>query len=195
MERKPPIRLYKCCELILEDIAGGGVIEKSEFKTISTEMQEGALLSAGNDGIYHLTKTGKAWAAAASGATAIKVYKNNEFVTGNNLVNTAKTGTSRMITAINELDLSYDEITLEAPLNVAVNVGDVLIEVSAAGQTGAGVVLKYPPEGVAIAENPVNLLMGNVGSGIMVRGRVKEELMPYPVDDAIKAMLPLIRFV
>jgi len=195
MERKPPIRLYKCCELILEDIVGGGVVAKADFKATSIEMKEGALLGVDNLGIYHLVKSGKAWSPAASGATTVKIYPNNEFKVGNILINSIKTGTSRMITAINELDFSYNEITLAGPLNVAVNVGDILIEVSASGQTGAGAVLSYPPVAVAIASDPVNLLTGNTGCGLMVRGRVNTELMQYSIDDNIKALLPLIRFV
>lgn len=195
MERRPLSRPYCCVQLILEDIPGGGTVAKSDFKNSSTEMKEGALLSADNNGIYHLTKTAKVWTAAASGATSVKVYKNNEFKAGNILINTAKTGTSRMITAINELDFSYDELTLAGPLNIAISVNDILIQVSASGQTGAGAVLSYPPVAVAIAANPVNLLWGNVGCGLLVRGRVKTELMPYPIDDSLKVLLPLIRFI
>jgi hypothetical protein len=195
MERKPSVRLYKCCELILEDIPGGGVVAKADFKATSLIMKEGALLGVDTDGIYHLTKTAKVWVGAASGASSIRVYKNNEFKAGNILINSAKMGISRMINAINELDFSFDELTLEAPLNIAISVGDILVEVSEAGQTGAGAILSYPPIAVAIAETPVNLLTGNVGSGLMVRGRVKTELMQYSIDSTLTELLPLIRFV
>jgi hypothetical protein len=196
MERKPSQRLYKCCELILEDIPGGGVVAKADFKNTSVEMKEGALLGVDSDGIYHLTKTAKAWTGSASGATGIKVYKNNEFKAGNILINTNKTGISRTILSVDELtSLSYDELSLEGPLNVAVNADDILVQVSAAGQTGANLLLAFPPVAVAIASDPVKLSWGNVGCGLMVRGRVKEELMPYAIDASLKAMLPLIRFV
>lgn len=194
MERKPPIRLYKACELILEDVPCGCVVVKSDFKNSSTEMKEGALLSVGNDGIGHITKTAKVWTAAASGATTVRVYPNNEFKVGNILINSAKTGTSRTILSVDE-QTSYDELTLSGPLNVAVNTYGILIEVSTADVSGPNAILKYPPVAVAIASDPVDLLRGNVGCGLMVRGRVKEELMPYPVDNTLKVLLPLIRFV
>jgi hypothetical protein len=41
----------------------------------------------------------------------------------------------------------------------------------------------------------VDLTVDNTGCGLVVRGRVRESLIPYPIDTAIKALLPLIRFV
>ena len=196
MERKPLSRPYNCVQLILEDVPGGGVVAKSDFKTSSTVLKEGALLSADNNGIYHLTKTAKVWANAASGDTSLKIYKEHEFLAGNILINTAKTGVSRNILAIDqESSYSYDELTLAGPLNVALSTGAIVVEVSASGVSGPNVTLKYPPTTVGISDNPVDLLKANTGCGLLIRGRVNEELMPYPVDDTLKVLLPLIRFV
>ena len=184
-------RLNRCVELILEDIPGGCVVEKDDFKIDSTEMKEGALLGTDANGIYHLTKTAEVWTNAASGDTSVKIYKEHEFKVGEILINTSRTGTSRVISAIDSTSsISYDELTLEAALNVAVAVGDILIQAAASG-SAAGFL--YSP--VAIATNPVDLLKDNTGCGLLVRGRVRESLMPYLVDSTIKAMLPLIRFV
>jgi hypothetical protein len=179
-------------ELILEDIPGGGVVEKDDFPTADTEMKEGALLAKANDGIYHLTKTVEVHTNAASGATTVEVEKKHALKVGNILTNTGKTATSRAITAIDTTSsIVYDTLTLAAALGVAIVDGDILIEASATGVTGAS--FKYSPE--AIATNPVDLDADNTGCGLMVRGRVRESLLPYPVDSTIKALLPLIRFV
>jgi hypothetical protein len=196
MERKPLSRPYNCVQLILEDVPGGGTVAKSEFKATSLIMKEGALLSADNDGIYHLTKTAKVWTGAASDATTIKVYKNNEFLAGNILIDTNKAGISRTILSIDEeSSFSYDSIELNAPLGIVLSTGDILIEVSAAGISGSNVALRYPPTGISICDNPVDLSKANTGCALLVRGRVSKELMPYGIDETLEELLPLIRFV
>jgi hypothetical protein len=196
MERKPPIRLYKACELILEDVPAGCTVVKSDFKTSSTVLKEGALLGIDTNGIGHIVKTAKVFVGAASGATTVRVYKTNEFKVGNYLINTPRTGISRAIISIDEeSSFSYDDIELNAPLGIALLTDAVLVEVSTGGVSGSNAILKYPPTGISICDNPVDLLRANTGCGLMVRGRIKESLMPYPIDDSLKAMLPLIRFV
>jgi hypothetical protein len=177
-------------ELILEDIPGGGVVEKDDFKTTSTSMQEGALLGVDASGIYHLTKTAKAYASAASGATSVLVEQGHEFVEGDFITGTANTQTARAISTITASGAYYDTFALADALLVAVTDGDILIQAAASG-SAAGFL--YSP--VAVATNPVDLTADNTGCGLVVRGRVRESLIPYPIDTAIKALLPLIRFV
>ena len=191
--RFQPRRLNRTVELVISNIPGGGVVRKDDFKTTSTEMKEGALLGVDQDGIYHLTKTAEIYHAAASGATDITVSKNHEFKTGDIITNTSKTAISRAIAAVTNSDISWDTITLEDPLGVALSPDDVLIQASASEASGSEASFKYSP--VAVATNPVNLLANNTGCGLMVRGDVKESLMPYPVDGTLKDLLPLIRFV
>jgi len=50
----------------------------------------------------------------------------------------------------------------------------------------------YSP--IAIALNSVDLTVDNQGCGLMVRGSVRENLLPYYVDSDIKALLPFIAF-
>ncbi len=52
---------------------------------------------------------------------------------------------------------------------------------------------KYTPDGVSM--NSVDLTKDNMGCGIMVRGTVRESICPYPLSSALKAYLPLVRFV
>ena len=179
-------------ELVLEDIPGGGVVEKDDFKTTSTEMKEGALLGIDANGIYHLTKTAKVFENTASGGTTIKVYQDHEFVAADVLTNTAKTMTSRAISSIVASGTDYDTITLAGTNTLALVAGDILIQGNTAGLTST-VSYQYSP--VAIATNPVDLTADNTGCGLLVRGRVNESLLPYYVDSTIKALLPLVRFV
>jgi hypothetical protein len=177
-------------ELILEDIPGGGVVEKDDFKTTSTEMKEGALVGIDANGIYHITKTATAYASAASGATSVLVEQGHEFVAGDFVTETGNTATARAISTITASGAYYDTFALAGALLVAVSDGDVLIQAAASG-SAAGFL--YSP--VAIATNPVDLTADNTGCGLLVRGRVRESLLPYPVNSTIKALLPLIRFV
>lgn len=181
-------------ELVLEDIPGGGVVEKDDFPTTDTEMQEGALLGVASDGIYHLTKTALLAAAAGSGATTYYV-PNSPFIVGDFIVDRAGAGTSRAITAIAASGSTAQVITVGTTINAAASLasGTLLIQASATGASGTAVAFKYTP--VAIATNPVDLTADNTGCGLLVRGRVRESLLPYPVDSTIKALLPLIRFV
>lgn len=179
-------------ELILEDIPGGGVVEKDDFPADATEMKEGALLAVAADGIYHVVKTATVNTAAASGDTSILVNKGHSLKVGSILSDTGKTYTSRAITVIDTTSATgYDTLTIAAAFGVAPASGAVLIGSSATGASGTA--FKYTP--IGIATNPVDLTVDNTGCGIMVRGRVRESLLPYPVDATIKALLPLIRFV
>jgi hypothetical protein len=74
---------------------------------------------------------------------------------------------------------------------VALAASGVLIQ--AATGTARALGFLYTP--VAIATNPVDLTNDNNGCGLMVRGRVRTENLPYFVDTTIKALLPLVRFV
>jgi hypothetical protein len=196
MERKPISRPYNCVQTILEDIPGGGVVSKTDFKASSVTMKEGVLLGVDTYGIYHLTKTARLWSAAASNTTTLRIYKNHEIKPGNILINTSKSGTSRTVLSVNEDDsFSYDSIELDAPLGIALLSEAVLVEVSSSGVTGSNAVLKWPPKAVAISPTPVDLLKANTGCGLLIRGRVSKELMTYAIDDTLEALLPLIRFV
>ena len=48
-------------------------------------------------------------------------------------------------------------------------------------------------EGV-ITMNKVDLTVANQLSGLLVRGTVNQQCMPFPIDKGLKAKMPLIRF-
>jgi len=183
----------RCCERILEDIPGGCVLEKSELVNTGF-MNEGILISLDDNKVGHLVKTCKLWTGVSTSATNVAVYKNHEFKVGDIVTNTALTTISRNITAIDTSYSSYDVFSFASGLGVEILTGEILIEAQASGCSGVDASYKYIPDAVGIAKEPINLAFQNTGFGLLVRGTVKESLMPYPVDSTIKALFPLIRF-
>lgn len=180
-------------EKILEDIPGGGTIEKDDFKSVTEAMPEGTLLAKDSNGLYHPVKTAELYEEAAVDATAYKVKKNHEFKVGEFFMDAGKTSKAYAITAIDTSNADYDSITVGTTLGKVLAVGTVMVQASAQAATlGAGT-YKYTPDGIAL--NSVDLTKANLGCGILVRGTVIQSLLPYPVDSNIKALLPLIRFV
>lgn len=53
----------------------------------------------------------------------------------------------------------------------------------------------YSGTQIGISMNTVDLSKANTGSGILVRGTVRENLMTYPVSTYLKGLLSLIRFI
>jgi len=186
----------RAVQLILEDISGGAVIQKDELKNGATGMlSEGILISLDSNKIGHLTKTCRLWNDIESSATGIRVYKSHEFKVGDIVINTIKTATARNITAIDTSAISYDQFTIGSGFGVAIDTGAIFIEALASGVSGTDASYKYSPDAVGVSEFPINLQFENSGFGLLVRGRVCEAKMPYPVDATLKALFPLIRFV
>ena len=176
-------------ETILEDIPGGGVVEKDDLPTSSSGIKEGTLLGVDSSGIYHIVKTAMVANAASTDDDVIVVYNNHEFVIGD-YVGTSASGVASgmIITAIAASGAGRDIISLTwASPDIAAS--GIIVAASGAGHSN----FKYVP--VGIATNSVDKDAENTGCGIMVRGRVREKLMPYYIDATLKSKLPLIRFV
>ena len=179
-------------EKIIEDIQGGGTIARAELKGIIDELPPLVMVGKDTNGLYHIVKTGRVTAVAAADAVAIQVAKNHVFKVGEAVtIGGALTGASDVISAIDKTAPAYDTITLAGPIG-AVKVNDVLVLVAAKAAAKAAK-FKYTPE--VITMNKVDVTVANQQSGLLVRGTVNEAVMPYPVDDAIKALLHFIRFV
>lgn len=179
-------------ELILEDVPGGGVVEKDDFPTSSSGMEAGALLAVDSNGIYHITKTAMVVGALpASGFTAFQVYNNHEFKVDDYVQVTGNTASGTQIKAISASGTSMDVITLASGLNVAIAASGLLIQAA----TGYARALGYLYSPTVIATNPVDLSKDNTGCGLMVRGRVRMSEMPYFTDSTLRALFPLVRFV
>lgn len=179
-------------EKIIEDIQGGGTIARAELKGVIDELPPLVVVGKDTNGLYHVVKTAAVTAVAAAGAVAIQVAKNHAFKVGEAVtIGGALTGASELITAIDKSNAGYDIITVAATIGAAA-VGNVLVlaETKAAAKAAK---FKYTPE--VITMNKVDVTVANQQSGLLVRGTVNEAVMPYPVDDAIKALLHFIRFV
>jgi len=182
-----------CIEKVLEDIPGGGTIDPDDFKSDTETMLEGALVADDANSLYHVVKTAKLYEDEADTETAYKVLKDHEFVVGDYLMNAAGTSAAYAITDVDtETSEDYDVLTVGTTLGVAMSTGDLLVQAAGEATAGNGAYL-YTPDGIAM--NSVDLTKDNLGCGIMVRGTVKESLLPYYVDSNIKAYLPLVRFV
>ncbi len=176
-------------EAIFEDIAGGGVIEKDDIPSSSSGIKEGTLVGKASDGIYHIVKTAMLRDAVVTDATHIVVYNNHEFEVGD-YIGTSASGVASggLISAISASGAGVDVITATwAGPNYAAS--GIVVQASGLGHSN----FKYTPAG--ISTNYVDKDDENTGCGIVVRGRVRQNLMPYYIDDTLKSKLPLIRFV
>jgi len=176
-------------EEILEDIPGGGVIEKDDIPTSSSGIKEGTLVGVDTSGIYHIVKTAMVAHAASTNANALVVYDNHEFKVGDHLGTSASgIASGCIITAIAASGAGLGIITCAwAGPNIAAS--GILVAATGLGHS----FFKYNP--VGISTNYVERDKENTGCGIVVRGRVRQNLMPYYIDDTLKTKLPLIRFV
>jgi len=181
-------------ELVLEDIPGGGVVDPDDFKSDTTSLGEGALLGVDTNGIYHIFKTAELYEDEADDETGYKVLKGHEFKVGDFITDSGLAGAAYAITEITTTETDYDTITVGTTLGHAMLDGECLVQATAQAAAGSAA-FKYTP--VGISRNSVDLANDNLGCGIMVRGRVRESLLPYSVDANIKALsaLSLIRFV
>lgn len=177
---------------IIEDVTGGGTIARAELIGVIDELPPGVVVGADSNGLYHVVKTAKVNAVAAADAVAYQVEKNHVFKVGEAVTNGgALEGAADVISAIDKSNADYDTITLAGTIGAAAK-GDVLVLATAKAAAGAAA-FKYAP--VAVTMNKVVTTVANQQSGLLVRGTVNEAVMPYPVDSAIKALMPLVRFV
>jgi len=182
-------------ELILEDVPGGGTIAISDLPTAQTELKAGTLVAEDSDGKWHVSKTALvAGALPASGITTIRVYNNHTFKAGDLLGTASGIGASGVrITTIAASGAGYDVFTISASMSAVIPVSGILIESATSGFPNA-TAWRYSP--TAVTTNTIDTnASGNLGCGLVVRGRVREGEMPYPINATVKALLPLIRFV
>ena len=177
---------------VIEDVTGGGTIARAELKGVIDELPPGVVVGVDSNGLYHVVKTAKVSAIAAADATSIQVENGHLLKVGDAVtVSGDLSGAADVISSINTANVDYDVIALAATIGAAA-VGDVLVLAEKKAAAGASKFL-YTPE--AVTMNKVDTTVANQQSGLLARGSVNERVMPYPVDSAIKALMPLIRFV
>lgn len=186
-------------EKILEDVIGGGTIDRASLRGAVfngkplDELPPIVVVVQNENGVYCALKTARVFEAAAENATSIKVAKNHLFAVGDFVTAGGDLqGASDQITAIDKSNPGHDVITLAATIGAAVK-GSVLVQAKDKQAAGAATL---PNDGeVVITMNKVDLTVANQQSGLLVRGTVNESCMPFPIDKGIKSMMPYIRFV
>ena len=181
-------------ELILEDVPGGGPIAISDLPTAQTELKAGTLVAEDSSGKWHVSKTALVQGACpASGFTTIMVYNNHTFKAGDLLGTASGIGASGVRITSVAASGAYDVITVGTSMSAVLPASGILIESSTSGFPNT-ITFRYPP--TAITTNSIDTTAsGNPGAGLVVRGRVRESEMPYPINKNVKDLLPLIRFV
>jgi hypothetical protein len=185
---------------ILEDIPGGVTFCVADLKTGTEEIKAGALLGEDGStaGLFHLVKVAELHADAANDATEYQVKKGHQFKVGDIIA--TKDVASCKAYAISEIDTSnedYDVLTVGTSLGVAMTAADgvYLIQAAAQDTSGGAFSVKYPAEAILNANLDISGDNPNVIAAAVVRGTVKESLLPYPVSDAQKtALTDRIRF-
>jgi len=176
-------------EKILEDIPGGCVIEKDDIPTSSSGIKEGTLVGKDSSGIYHIIKTAKVAVAVSTDDTDIVVYDNNEFKVGD-YIGTSASGEASGVAITAIVASGAGRHLLTATWNGPdVAASGLIVQASGLGHSN------YKYEVAGVLTNYCERDKENTGGGVMVRGRVREKLMPYYIDDLLKSKLPLIRFV
>lgn len=185
---------------MLEDVVGGGVISRADLRTALfdnqplDELPPFCVVGHDENGVWHVLKTALVHEAATETATSIKVAKNHLFAVGDFVTAGGKLdGASDKIAAIDKSNAAYDIITLSAKIG-AVAVGTVLVGVETNAVAGSAV-LPVDDTELVITMNKVDLTVANQSTGLLVRGTISEGNMPFPLDAALKAKMPLIRFV
>lgn len=170
----------------IEVIPGGVTVAVKDL----TQKRVGAGTPIGKDtnGLYHVVKTAKMQAAAASTDTDYKVLKGHNFKVGDYLAYGAK---GYAITAIDQSNADYDKLTVGTTLG-AVAVNEILFEGNKSASSG--VTFKYTPEAL-VGETFDVIENDNHTPAAVVRGSVVEANIGAPINAAIKTSLSLIRFV
>lgn len=132
IKRQNDTRQVPCILHRIADIPGGVTVD---IETLGGSiLYEGTPIAVGADGKYNVCKTAKIVTEAANNATAYEVAKGHHFKVGQFL----GTGTvAYAITAIDKTAADKDVITVGTTLGVALAVGAVLYEATAASADAA----------------------------------------------------------
>lgn len=132
------------------DIRGGVSVHSAELG--GDFLNEGSVLSAPINGICHVVKVAVVVADVAEADKVIKVKKGHNFKVGDFvMVNVG--GKAYAVTAINDTNKSYDEITIGTALGV-IKSGGFIVE-AAAESTESTSALKYTPLSIVGTGKPV----------------------------------------
>lgn len=200
LKREKEFQYHPAIIKMLEDVVGGGIIVRADLTTAIfndkplDELPPFCVVGRDDNGVWHVAKTAKVTEDVAEAGKVVKVAKNHLFAVGDFVTAGGKLdGASDKITAIDKSNSSYDSITLAASVGVIAK-DAVLVAVKATAAAGSAVLAVDDSE-LVITIDKVDLTVANQSTGLMVRGTISEGNMPFPLDDDLKAKMPLIRFV
>jgi len=200
LKREKEFQYHPAIIKMLEDVVGGGTIARSDLRTALfdgqplDELPPFCVVGKDSNGAYHVVKTAKVTEAVEATGKVIKVAKNHLFAIGDFVTAGGSfVGASDKITASDKSNVGYDLLTIEAAIG-EIALPAILVAVKAKAAAGSAVPTVDTSD-LVITMAKVDLTVANQSCGLMVRGTIQEDNMPFVVDANLKKLMPLIRFV
>lgn len=175
--RTPRVFMHKTA-----DIRGGVSVKVSELG--GDFLNEGAVLSAPDNGICHVVKIAVLSEEATDTATDIKVNKGHNFKVGD-FVMADEGGKAYAITAITTTEKTHDTIKVGTTLGVKIEKGGFIIEAASEEKTSK---LKYTPLSLVGTGKPI-VQNSNLDTDAWLIGVTKGNPLPECVMKHLKGII------
>lgn len=175
--RTPRVFMHKTA-----DIRGGVSVKISELG--GDFLNEGAVLSAPDNGICHVVKIAVLSAEATIDATDIKVNKGHNFKVGD-FVMADEGGKAYAITEITTTEKTHDTIKVGTTLGVKIKKGGFIIEAAEESETSK---LKYTPLSLVGTGKPI-VPNSNLDTDAWLIGVTKGNPLPECVMKHLKGII------
>lgn len=176
--RTPRVFMHKTA-----DIRGGVSVKVSELG--GDFLNEGAVLSAPDNGICHVVKIAVLSAEATETATDIKVNKGHNFKVGD-FIMADEGGKANAITSITTTEKTHDTINVKTTLGVRIEKGGFIIEAAAAAAGTSK--LKYTPLSLVGTGKPI-VQNSNLDTDAWLIGVTKGNPLPECVMKHLKGII------
>lgn len=176
--RTPRVFMHKTA-----DIRGGVSVKVSELG--GDFLNEGAVLSAPDNGICHVVKIAVLSAEAIDTATDIKVNKGHNFKVGD-FIMADEGGKAYAIISITTTEKTHDTIKVNTTLGVKIEKGGFIIE--AAAESAAASKLKYTPLSLVGTGKPI-VQNSNLDTDAWLIGVTKGNPLPECVMKHLKGII------
>lgn len=177
--RTPRVFMHKTA-----DIRGGVSVKVSELG--GDFLNEGAVLSAPDNGICHVVKIAVLPEEATKEATNIKVNKGHNFKVGD-FVMADEDGKAYAITEITTTEKTHDTIKVETTLGVKIEKGGFIIEAAEQSETITSK-LKYTPLSLVGTGKPI-VPNSNLDTDAWLIGVTKGNPLPKCVMKHLKGII------
>lgn len=177
--RTPRVFMHKTA-----DIRGGVSVKVSELD--GDFLNEGAVLSAPDNGICHVVKIAVLSAEAAIAETDIKVNKGHNFKVGD-FIMANEGGKAYAITSIITTEKTHDTIKVKAALGVKIEKGGFIIEAAAESEKDTSK-LKYTPLSLVGTGKPI-VQNSNLDTDAWLIGVTKGNPLPECVMKHLKGII------